>query len=149
VKLEDEIKQSKFRNEYHKLGVNIVYTANWLTHHHGRHCKEYGITPEQFNILRILRGQYPNPATVNLLIERMLNKMSNASRLVEKLRKKGLVERRTSKDDRRACDVLITQKGLDTLKEMDSMDKEMAKLMSHLSEAEVKNTNKILDKIRK
>ena len=149
MKLEDEIKQSKFRNEYHKLGVNIIYTANWLTHHHARHCKEFDITPEQFNILRILRGQYPNPATVNLLIERMLNKMSNASRLVEKLRKKGYVERKISKEDRRACDVLITQKGLDTLKEMDSMDKEMMKLMSHLSDNDVKKANEILDKMRK
>lgn len=148
MKLEEEIKQSKFKNEYHKLGVNIIYTANWLTHHHSRHCKEFEISPEQFNILRILRGQYPNPATVNLLIERMLNKMSNASRLVEKLRKKGLVERKISKEDRRACEVVITEKGLDLLKEMDSTEKEMIKIMSHLSEAEVKNVNKILDKIR-
>ena len=149
MKLEDEIKQSKFKSEYHKLGINIVYTANWLSLQHTQRCKQYDITPEQFNILRILRGQHPKAATVNLLIERMLNKMSNASRLVEKLRKKGLVEREISSEDRRACDVLITQKGLDTLKEMDSMDKEMMKLMSHLSDNEAKKANEILDKMRK
>ncbi|MBI3500905.1 MAG: MarR family transcriptional regulator [Bacteroidetes bacterium] len=149
MKLEEEIKQSKFKNEYHKLGVNIIYTANWLSHHHSRQCKEFEITPEQFNILRILRGQHPNPATVNLLIERMLNKMSNASRLVEKLRKKGLVERKISKEDRRACEVLITKKGLDLLKEMDIAEKEMIKLMSHLSDSDVKKANNILDKLRK
>lgn len=148
MKLEEEIKQSKFKNEYHKLGVNIIYTANWLVHHHSKHCKEFDITPEQFNILRILRGQYPNPATVNLLIERMLNKMSNASRLVEKLRKKGLVERKISKEDRRACDIIITKKGLELLGELDETEKEWLKLVSHLSENDVKKTNEILDKLR-
>ncbi len=149
MKLEDEIKQSKFKSEYHKLGVNLIYSANWLSLHHSKHCKEFDITPEQFNILRILRGQYPNPATVNLLIERMLNKMSNASRLVEKLRKKGLVERKTSKEDRRACEVVITEKGLELLKEMDNAEKEMIKLMAHISESDAKKVNQILDKIRR
>ena len=149
MKLEDEIKQSKFRNEYHKLGVNIVYTANWLSLHHSKQCKEYDITPEQFNILRILRGQHPKPATVNLMIERMLNKMSNVSRLVEKLRKKGLVERQISKEDRRACDVLITKKGLDLLQELDKAEKEWHKRISHLSEAEAEKLNALLDKLRK
>ena len=149
MKLEEEIKQSKFKNEHHKLGVNIIYTTNWLTNHHNRNCKEYDISPEQFNILRILRGQYPDPATVNLLIERMLNKMSNASRLVEKLRKKGFLERKISKGDRRACDVLITKKGLNLLSELDKSEKEWLKLLSHLSENEVKKANEILDKLRK
>ena len=82
MKLEDEIKQSKFKNAYHKLGVNIVYTANWLSHHHNRQCKEFDITPEQFNILRILRGQHPKPATVNLMMERMLN--NNGFQVIDK-----------------------------------------------------------------
>ncbi|MFI5164178.1 MAG: MarR family winged helix-turn-helix transcriptional regulator [Bacteroidia bacterium] len=149
MKLEDEIKQSRFKSEYHKLGVNIIYTANWLSHHHSKQCKEYDITPEQFNILRILRGQYPNPATVNLLIERMLNKMSNVSRLVEKLRKKELVERKISAADRRACDVAITKKGLGLLAELDKAEKEWNKRISHLSEEEAKKVNTILDKLRK
>ena len=149
MKLEEEIKQSKFKNEYHKLGVNIIYTANWLSLRHNKHCKEYDITAEQFNLLRILRGQYPNAATVNLLIERMLNKMSNASRLVEKLRKKGLVERKICKDDRRACDVLITKKGLDLLSELDKAENEWNKMISHLSEKESKTVNDLLDKLRK
>ncbi len=149
MKLEDEIKQNKFKSEYQKLGVNIIYTANWLTHHHAKHCRQHDITSEQFNILRILRGQFPNPATVNLLIERMLNKMSNASRLVEKLRKKGLVERKISIEDRRACDVLITKKGLNLLAELDEAEKEWSKLISHLSEKEAKMVNGILDKMRK
>ena len=149
MKLEEEIKQSKFKNEYHKLSVNIIYTANWLSHHHSRHCKKYDITSEQFNILRILRGQYPKTATVNLLIERMLNKMSNASRLVEKLRKKDLVERKINEADRRACDVIITKKGLSLLSELDKVEKELNKMISHLSEREVKTVNILLDKLRR
>jgi len=148
MKLEDEIKQGKFKSEYHKLVVNIIYTANWLTHHHSQRCKEYGITPEQFNILRILRGQHPRPATVNLLIERMLNKMSNASRLVEKLRKKGLVERLTCKEDRRACDVIIAKKGLDLLAEIDREENEWNRPISHISENEAGSLNRLLDKLR-
>ena len=149
MKLEEEIKQSKFRNEYHKLGVNIIYTANWISLLHTQRCKQFDITPEQFNILRILRGQHPKAATVNLLIERMLNKMSNASRLVEKLRKKGLVEREISKDDRRACDVAITKKGLDLLAELDKTEKEWNKMISHLSETEASTLNRLLDKMRR
>lgn len=149
MKLENEIKQSKFKSEYHKLSVNIIYTANWLSLHHNKQCKKHGISSEQFNILRILRGQYPKSATVNLLIERMLNKMSNASRLVEKLRKKGLVERQINKEDRRACDVIITKKGLHLLSELDKTEKESMKLVSHLSKNEVKKVNDILDKLRK
>ena len=149
MKLEDEIKQSKFKSQYHKLSVNIIYTANWLSHRHSKHCKQYGITPEQFNILRILRGQYPAPATVNLLIDRMLNKMSNASRLVEKLRTKGLVERKISKDDRRSCDVVITKKGLGLLAKLDKAEKQWNNLISHLSESDVKIANNILDRLRK
>ncbi len=149
MKLEEEIKQSKFKSEFHKLGINIIFTANWLSLHHTKHCKQYDITPEQFNLLRILRGQHPKPATVNLLIERMLNKMSNASRLVEKLRKKGLVERQTCESDRRACDVAITKKGLDLLAKMDKEEGEWNNIFSHLSEEESKKANLILDKLRK
>lgn len=148
MKLEEEIKQKVFKSEYHKLSVNIIYTANWLYNLHEKHCRKFDITPEQFNILRILRGQHPGPATVNLLIDRMLNKASNASRLVEKLRKKGLVERRTCKDDRRACDVLITERGMELLAEMDKEEKEWTKYTSGVTESEAKTINELLNRIR-
>jgi DNA-binding MarR family transcriptional regulator len=149
MKLEKEIKQRKFKSEYQKLSVNIIYTANWISNHYGCYCRQYGITPEQFNILRILRGQHPKPATVNLLIDRMLNKMSNASRLVEKLRQKGLVERQINLADRRACDVVITDKGLDLLKGLDKAEKEWQKIISHIPLGEAKSINDLLDKLRK
>jgi DNA-binding MarR family transcriptional regulator len=149
MKLEEEIKQSKFKSEYQKLSINIIYTANWLSHSQYTHCKKHDITSEQFNILRILRGQYAKPVTINLLIERMLNKMSNASRLVEKLKTKGMVERKTNKADRRACDVLITKKGLSLLLELDEAEKEWNKMISHISINEAKKMNLLLDKLRK
>lgn len=148
MELEKEIKLSKFKNEYQKLAVNILYTSNWLGAIHAKYLKKYKLTPEQFNILRILRGQYPNPATVNLLIDRMLNKMSNASRLVDKLKLKGLVDRKTSTNDRRAVDVLITTKGLELLAEIDKIEKDWLKSLLNISVEEAERLNALLDKLR-
>ncbi|NOX87845.1 MAG: MarR family transcriptional regulator [Calditrichaeota bacterium] len=148
MKLEDEIKTSSFKTESEKLIVNIIYTGNWLNYHYAKKLKEYGISLQQYNILRILRGQYPNPATVNLLKDRMLDKMSNASRLVEKLRLKGLIERRICEHDRRAVDVIITKKGLDLLSELDVTMDAWAKRFKNLSAEEIKTFNKLLDKFR-
>ena len=148
MKLEQEIKQTKFKNEYEKLVINIIFTASWLTAKHTRLLKPYGITPQQFNILRILRGQHPQPVTVNLLIDRMLDKSSNASRLVEKLRVKGLVERRTCVHDRRAVDVLITEKGMHLLDELDTVASGWLEEFEVLAPKEAKRLNFLLDKLR-
>lgn len=143
-----EIKQSKFRNEHHKMLVNILFTSGWLDSKHACNLKPYGISSQQYNILRILRGQHPKPATVNLLIERMLDKNSNASRLVEKLRLKKLVERATCPEDRRAVNVLITQKGLDLLTEIDKHETSFLKELKNLTEKEAEQINLLLDKLR-
>ena len=148
MKLEDEIVQKKFRNETHKLGVNLVYTFNWFDAFSQSHFKQYGVTGQQFNILRILRGQYPNPATIKLLKERMLDKMSDASRIVEKLRVKGLVDRQTSTTDRRNCDVIISEKGLHLLNKIDQEEKVWDDFFSSLTTAEKKLLNDLLDKLR-
>ena len=145
MRLEDEIKQSKFKNEFHKATLNIIFTAAWLNGEHTRFFKKYGISPQQYNILRILRGQHPKPATINLLIERMLDKMSNASRLVEKLRLKEFVERCANEKDRRAVDVVITKKGIDLLTEIDTTSLES---IGKISEEDAVVLNKILDKFR-
>ena len=123
MKLEDEIKQSKFKSEQHKALLNVIYTASWINSIHVRILKKHSISPQQFNLLRILRGQHPKPATVNLLIDRMLDKMSNASRLVDKLVAKKFVERTQCENDRRAVDVLITKKGLSLLSALDKEEK--------------------------
>ncbi len=148
MKIEDEIKQSKFQNEYHKLGVNLSYTTNWLTRIVTQDLKPYKLTPQQFNVLRILRGQHPNPATINLITERMLDKMSNASRLVDKLFKKGLVERQQCPQDRRQVDVVITQKGQDLLAKIDEQTNGWNQLLEHVTLEEAKTMNMLLDKMR-
>ena len=148
MKLEEEISQKQFRNEYHKAAVNVVYTFNWLNNHNVNFFKPLGITPQQFNILRILRGQHPNPATIKLIKERMLDKMSDASRIVEKLRVKGLVDRNICSHDRRNVDVCITQKGLDILAQIDALDNEIDSRLSSLNQEEIKQLNDLLDKLR-
>ena len=148
MKLEEEIKQKKFRSEYQKLIINILFTGNWIQASQNKLLKPKGISLQQFNILRILRGQFPEPATLGLIQERMLDKNSNASRLVDKLKLKKLVERKESKIDRRQVDILITQKGLDTLSELDVLITEHEKLISFLSEEEVKKINDSLDLLR-
>jgi DNA-binding MarR family transcriptional regulator len=148
MKLEEEIKQKKFRNEYHKLAVNILYTHGWLLNHQSVFLKKCGITPAQFNILRILRGQYPNPASVNLLKERMLDKMSDASRLVERLLQKDLLDRKICPDDRRRVEVVITKKGLKLLEDIDKNDEEGDQIFNKISSSEAHTINDLLDKMR-
>lgn len=148
MKIEDEILQGKFKNKNHKVLINIFYTFNWLYERQLNILKPFGLTIQQFNILRILRGQYPNPATVKLLKERMMDKMSDASRLVEKLRSKGLLERRICDKDRRNVDVLITEDGLNLLKQVDKKDKEFDSLVENLESNEIDMLNNLLDKIR-
>lgn len=148
MKLEEEIAQRKFRNERHKVAVNILYTYGWLNTLHVTIFKEHGITTQQFNVLRILRGQHPAPTTIKLIRERMLDKMSDASRIVEKLRQKGMVVRHISEHDKRHVDVFITKKGLNVLKALDKRDKDFEKHSVNLSNKEVVTLNQLLDKLR-
>lgn len=148
MKLEEEIKQKNFKDEYEKLVVNILFTGNWMYLVNTKSLKPIGLTLPQYNVLRILRGQHPKPATVNLLIERMLDKSSNASRIVDKLLKKNLVARKICKKDRRSVDVLITDKGLDMLKQIDGFQEEWRKTFKTLNREEAKNLNNLLDKLR-
>ncbi len=148
MKLEQEIQQKKFRSEHHKLVVNIIYTSNWLNYIYSKVFKQAGITIQQYNILRILRGQHPQPSTIGLLTERMLDKMSNASRLVDKLCNKGLTERKTCRSDRRAVDVFITKKGMELLDRLDKKEKEMNAVVESLNKEEAAVLNTLLDKLR-
>lgn len=146
MSLEEEIKQEKFKSQHHKALVNIVYTANMIEQISQRFLRKYGISTQQLNLLKILREVKPNAATVTLLQRRMLDKMSNASRLVDKLLEKGLVNRNLNKKDRRKVDVKITAKGLKLLEKIDKTDYQSEFLK--LSETEAKKLNDLLDKIR-
>lgn len=148
MKIEDEIKQTKkFKSEHQRLVVNIMFTSSWLYRTHGQFLKSFGISPEQFNVLRILRGQYPKCANNQLITERMIDKSSNSSRIVEKLKQKGLVDRKENKDDRRHVDITITQKGLALLEKIDLENNDFF-LKENISEKEAAQLNDLLDKLR-
>lgn len=148
MRIEEAIKQKKFKSEDERLIINLVFTSNWLANEQMYLFKRYGISPQQYNVLRILRGQHPHAATVGLIQERMLDKMSNASRLVEKLKQKELVKRNECPKDRRQVDVLITLKGMDLLAEIDGCENEMNRVTNGLMLDEKKLLNQLLDKLR-
>ena len=148
MKLEDEIHQKKFSSEFQKLTINLIYTNNWIASRHAEYFKNSDITIQQYNVLRILRGQFPNPSSVKLIKERMLDKMSDASRIIDKLKIKKLVVRKECPIDRRSVDILITEKGLELLKSLDYIDTTSEQLFKSLSPKEIKTLNDLLDKLR-
>lgn len=148
MEIEKEIKNAKFLNNYQKVSVNIVYTYNWLNSLLKAELDKYQITNQQFNILRILKGQYPKPATVNILKERMLDKMSDASRIVDRLVQKELVTRCVNDKDRRAVDIVITEKGLNLLKSVLIEDLITHALQNNITEDEANTLSLLLDKLR-
>lgn len=122
--ISEDLKQSNFQSEAQKAIVNAIYTGNWIVQKQQELLKPFGLTVQQYNVLRILKGQQGNPMTVLAITERMLDKMSNASRLVDKLLEKKLVLRRECPKDRRAVDILILPAGLDLLKEVDQVQQD-------------------------
>ena len=148
MKIEDEIKQRAFKDEFQKAYINVVYTAGWLQLRQAAAFKEYGLTLPQFNVLRILRGQHPKPATVNMLIERMLDKTSNASRIVDKLEAKALVTRTVCPSNRRAVDIRITEAGLELLRRLDDSMAQQRLGLENLTSEEAAQLSTLLDKIR-
>ncbi len=150
MRIEDEIKQPVFRNAYEKAIINLTYTAGWLEVRQAAAFKPFGLTLPQFNVLRILRGQHPRPATVALLIDRMLDKTSNASRIVDRLVDKQLVTRTVCPSNRRAVDIRITEAGLALLSrlETDNVLEPTRLGMGRFSEEELQHLNELLDKMR-
>ena len=148
MRIEDEIKQPIFRDNFQKAHINLLFTASWLQLRQAVAFKPYGLTLPQFNILRILRGQHPLPATVALLIDRMLDKTSNASRIVDRLEEKKLVTRTVCPANRRAVDIRITVAGLALLERIEQDGVLNASDLTQLNDAEVQQLNGLLDKIR-
>jgi DNA-binding MarR family transcriptional regulator len=147
MKLEEEIAQHQFAGEQQKAMINLLFTYHWAVAKMRSDFKPYDITMQQFNILRILRGQMPNPCTINLLKERMLDKMCDASRMVERLLQKGYIERCVNKKDRRAVDIKISENGLALLAKFDASS-DPNKMFSSLTDQEAKQLNELLDKVR-
>ncbi len=146
--LEEDIKQEKFFSEHQKASINILYTGGWLYNINAGYLKKFGITPEQFNVLRILRGGFPKPMMLSEITERMIDKSSNCTRLVEKLKQKGFVNRVTCETNRRQVDISITDKGQHLLKKIDASQPTWLDAMGKITKAEAKELNRILDKLR-
>lgn len=147
MRLEEEIRQSKFKTPNQKALLNLIFTSNWLLNKHQELFKPYGVTPQQFNILRILRGQHPKGISGTEIKSRMLDKNSDISRLLDRLVKKNLVERKNCPNDKRASDIFITEEGLKLLESMSKVQKEVDAALN-LSEEEAAILSDLLDKSR-
>lgn len=146
--IEKDIQQTRFRNSYQKAAVNLIYTLSWMREKTKSIFESEEITPQQFNILRILRGSYPQPLSTLQIRERMLEKMSDTSRIVDRLITKGLVKKVTCKNDRRLVDVIITDKGKKLLERLDTRQQEIDGVLGNLSEKDANILSELLDKIR-
>jgi DNA-binding MarR family transcriptional regulator len=146
--IEQDIKQEKFESEFHKAAVNLLFTSGWLYNANASRLKPHGITPEQYNVLRILRGSHPKAIMLAEITCRMIDRSSNATRLVEKLRQKGLVKRETCQDNRRQVDISITPKGLELLGRVDKESDTWLATLKSISRSEAQELNRILDKLR-
>ena len=145
--LEKDINQHTFRSEYQKAALNLIYTFNWVNEKINRQFEPFDITQQQFNILRILRGA-GQPLSTLQIRQRMLDRMSDTSRIVDRLVKKGMVKKTVCREDRRLVDVLLTDKGKKLLQMMDVLNEEMDAIFKSLNENEARQLNILLDKIR-
>ncbi len=147
MKIEEEIKQVKFKSPHQKAVINLIFTAGWLQSQQQNFFKPFGITNQQFNILRILKGQHPKTISGTEIKSRMLDKNSDVSRLLDRLAAKDLINKQTCPKDKRAADVSITQAGLNLLNELDKKQK-MIDTVLQLSEKEAEDLSNLLDKGR-
>jgi DNA-binding MarR family transcriptional regulator len=146
--LEKDISQRSFRNLNQKSIINLIYTYNWVVEKIKEFLSVEDITLQQYNILRILRGSYPAPLSTLQIRDRMLDKMSDTSRIVDRLLVKGLVQKNVSKTDKRLVDVIITGEGKNLLAKLDQQNDQMDAIITGLSEEEMSVLNNLLDKIR-
>jgi MarR family 2-MHQ and catechol resistance regulon transcriptional repressor len=146
--LEKDINQHRFRNLRQKSMINMIYTFNWMDYRMKDLMSRHDLTNQQYNILRILKGSDPQPVSTLQIRERMLDKMSDTSRIVDRLVLKGLVVKKACKTDRRLVDVTIDEKGKQLLAEMERYENEMDAIVGNLDEKEMETLNALLDKIR-
>ena len=145
--IEQDIQQPNFRNEFQKMGINLLFTANWLNEQIGKILSEEGVTQQQYNILRILRGS-TTPLSTLKIRERMLDKMSDTSRIVDRLIAKELVVKNICEKDKRLVDITLSPKGLSLVDQLDRYNDRIDALLKGINESEAKLINQILDKIR-
>lgn len=148
VKLEEAIKSSKFKDEVHKAGLNILYTAWWLKTLMSRELKEYGLTHEQYNVLRILKGKHPDQACVRDIACRMIEKNSNVPRIIDRLEVKKLVKRNTSAEDKRETVITLTPAGINMLEITTAKINKIMEEYVDIDEECAAQLNSLLEKVR-
>jgi len=148
VKLEQAIQSNKFRNEVHKSALNILYTAWWLKTVTSKELKEFGLTHEQYNVLRILKGKYPEQVCVREIALRMIEKNSNVPRIIDRLELKKLVKRTTSQEDKRETVIVLTQAGISILASCNKRVDEIFDELMTLDNREATTLNSLLEKVR-
>jgi DNA-binding MarR family transcriptional regulator len=146
--IKDAIQQKKFRNVNQQTQINIIYTSNWLQSQIANFFKKYGLSSQQYNVLRILNGSYPDSLNLSQIKSRMLDKKSDTSRVVERLRFSGYLTRTVSKEDRRESIITITKKGLKLVEDMKKEEPAMDQISNGLTAAESTQLCKLLDKFR-
>ncbi len=146
--LEQQISQQAFRNDYQKATVNLLFTHNWLENRLAEFFKQFDLTLQQYNILRILKGQHPQPISTAGIRERMIDRMSDASRIVDRLYKKGLVLRTICERDKRLVDITLSESGADLMATLEQTTEHIDSFLMRLSLEETQQLNFLLDKIR-
>lgn len=148
VKLEQALQTNKFKNERHKVGLNILYTAWWLKTRINAELKKFGLTHEQYNVMRILNGKHPEKMCVKDIASRMIEKSSNVPRIIDRLEAKTLIHRKQSDVDGRQTMILLTEDGLLLLKESTKKIEAMHTSLMVLTEDEATQLNGLLEKMR-
>lgn len=146
--IEKDIHQNNFRNARQKAMVNLLFTYGWAIEKIKDFLSKEDITHQQYNILRILRGAHPQPLSTLQIRERMLDKMSDTSRIVDRMIVKELVQKSTCAKDKRLVDVVITEKGQELLKRLDEAASEMDDILYSITETEAEQLSSLLDKLR-
>ena len=147
MNLEQEIKQKAFRSEQSKLIVNLIYTYNQLKSRIATVLKNEGVTMQQYNVLRIVNGSGEEGITTSEIRERMLDKMSDASRMVDRLESMELLLKQRDRDDRRVLHVFLTEKGQALVQRLMQQDT-IEQLASGVKEESAQQLNKLLDSFR-
>jgi len=146
--LAEEIKQQQFADHYEKMAINILYTSGWIKRQLQATLKPFGITHAQYNVLRILAGKNPNPCNPSEIMEVMIEKMSDVTRLLDRLKSKGLVDRCICEHNRRKVDVFITDQGKELLQKLTPILEENHQQYGKLKPEEAEQLSNLLDKLR-
>ncbi len=148
MKLEEAIKSTRFSSMQEKAAINLLHTAYWLKSNYSAQLKSEGLTLEQFNVLRILKGKHPERMNVKDICGRMVEKSSNVPRIIDRLVKKSLVKRATSKEDKRETLISLTDSGIAQLLRANELVAEVNNGMLGLNDDEARMLNELLEKLR-